>query len=275
MRWLEPDCPPAIMGIVNVTPDSFSDGGRFLRVDAALGQARRMIEEGAESVDIGGESTRPGAERQSAQVQIDRVLPVIGRLHRALPSSVMLSIDTSLAEVAAAALDAGAAMVNDISAGRDDKDMLPLVARRDVPIVLMHMQGQPRDMQDEPGYSDVCAEVRDFLLERVAAAEAAGIAPDRVLIDPGIGFGKRRADNLDLLRDLGKLTALGYPVVLGTSRKRFMGSLCRETDPQQLVGATAATTALGTVAGVRVFRVHDVKINRQAAHVAWSLRLRG
>lgn len=272
--WLEPDRPPAIMGILNVTPDSFSDGGKYQRVETAVAQALRMAAEGADIIDVGGESTRPGSARQSARVQVERVLPVITRLRQALPPSVIISIDTSSSEVAAAALEAGAAMVNDISAGRDAYDMLALVARRGVPIVLMHMQGQPLTMQDNPGYDDVCREVRRFLLERVATAESAGVGREQILIDPGIGFGKRRDDNLDLLNGLGELVALGYPVVLGASRKRFLGSLCRETNPKELLGTTTAATALGAAAGVRVFRVHDVKPNRQAADLAWALHKR-
>ena len=233
-----------------------------------------MVAEGANIIDVGGESTRPGSERQPAPVQMERVLPVIDRLRRQMPPSVIISIDTMSAEVAAAALDVGAGMVNDVSAGRDAADMLDLIARRGVPIVLMHMQGRPENMQDNPGYNNVCDEIRQFLLERVAAAESAGVERKQILLDPGIGFGKRREDNLDLLNGLGELAALGYPVVLGASRKRFMGSLCRETEPKELLGATTATTALGTLAGVRVFRVHDVKPNRQAADLAWALRRR-
>lgn len=271
MNWLELNSPPAIMGILNVTPDSFSDGGRFVLLENAVDQAKLMVEEGADIIDVGGESTRPGSVRQPASVQVARVLPVIDRLRYELSPSIAISIDTSLAEVAAAALDAGADMVNDVSAGRDSEDMLPLVAQRGVPIVLMHIQGDTLTMHEKPEYISVCAEVQTFLSHRITIAEAAGVAREQILIDPGIGFGKGREDNLDLLNGLDELVALGFPVVLGASRKRFMGSLCSETKPEELLGATLATTAMGTLAGVRVFRVHDVKANRQAADVVWAL----
>lgn len=273
MRWLDAERRPMIMGIVNVTPDSFSDGGRYTDPEAAVARAGVMLREGADIVDIGGESTRPGAQRQGADIQISRVVPVIHALRRHLVQRPMISIDTSLREVAEAALDAGADMVNDISAGRDSPDMLDLVAERDVPIVLMHMQGQPATMQQEPEYQDVVGEVKDFLSARADAALQAGVPRNNILLDPGVGFGKRRQDNLDLLGSLDQLVALGFPVLLGASRKRFMGHLCGESDPTELLGASCAATALGVAAGVRVVRVHDVKANRQAADVAWALSL--
>lgn len=271
MPWNDKNQAPLIMAVLNMTPDSFSDGGRFLDPAQALAQARRMLEEGADILDIGGESTRPGASPQSARVQIGRVLPVIEALRAELSSRPVISIDTRSAEVAEAALDAGAELINDVSAGRDSPEMFALAAERQVPIVLMHMQGSPETMQRQPHYDDVLAEVEAFLLERAAAARAAGICAEHILLDPGIGFGKRREHNLALLAGLPRLAGLGYPLLLGTSRKRFMGSLCEETDPTELLGATCATTALGTAAGVRVFRVHDVKANRQAARVAWAV----
>lgn len=261
-----------IMGILNVTPDSFSDGGRFTETAQGVEHGLRMAEQGADVIDVGGESTRPGASRQPAAVQIARVVPVIQTLRERLPRRVMISIDTSLAEVAAAALEVGADMINDISAGRDSTDMLSLAASRGAPIVLMHMQGEPATMQQSPDYQDVVDEVAAFLKDRLRAAHDAGIDEEHVLLDPGIGFGKRREHNLELLANLERLVAIGRPLLLGTSRKRFMGSLCAETDPTRLVGATCATTALGVAAGVRLFRVHDVAPNRQAADVAWALR---
>jgi dihydropteroate synthase len=273
MRWLGAGRRPVIMGILNVTPDSFSDGGRYTDPEAAVVRARAMLREGADILDIGGESTRPGAQRQGADIQISRVVPVIQALRRHLDQRPMISIDTSLCEVAEAALGAGADMVNDISAGRDSPDMLDLVAEHDVPIVLMHMQGQPATMQQEPAYQDVVGEVKDFLSARADAALQAGVPCSNILLDPGVGFGKRRQDNLDLLGSLDQLVALGFPVLLGASRKRFMGHLCGESDPAALLGATCAATALGVAAGVRVVRVHDVKANRQAADVAWALSL--
>lgn len=262
---------PLIMGILNRTPDSFSDGGLYLEEPHAERQALRMVEEGADIIDIGGESTRPGSQREEPDEQIRRVVPLIERLHTALPSSILISIDTTCAEVAEAALDAGASILNDISAGRDDPEMFKLAAKRDAPIVLMHMQGTPETMQLNPTYTDVVSEVRAFLLERATAAQAAGIRHERIIIDPGIGFGKTKEHNLALMADLKPFVETGYPVLLGTSRKRFMGSICAHAEPKTLLGATCATTALGVRAGVRIFRVHDVLPNRQAAEVAWAI----
>ncbi len=270
-RWCDRTQPPMIMGILNVTPDSFSDGGSYTDTASAVERAVDMVGQGADIIDIGGESTRPGAARKPAAVQIARVVPVVRELRSRISRRVMISIDTSLAEVAAAALEVGADMINDISAGRDSSDMLALAAARGAPIVLMHMQGEPATMQQDPSYTDVVDEVTEFLQQRFAAAVAAGIDEDHVLLDPGIGFGKRREDNLALLAGLEQLAAMGRPLLLGTSRKRFMGSLCAETEPTWLVGATCATTALGVAAGVRVFRVHDIAANRQAADVAWAV----
>jgi dihydropteroate synthase len=263
---------PLIMGILNVTPDSFSDGGRHMARDAAVGRALEMLREGADIIDVGGESTRPGAEPVSVREQQRRVVDVIKAIRDATTDAPpILSIDTTSDLVAEAALDAGAGWINDTSAGRDSPDMLALAAERGVPLVLMHRQGVPRTMQESPRYRDVVAEVREFLLGRAAVAIAAGVAADRILIDPGIGFGKRRAHNLALLAGLSELVGLGYPVLLGASRKRFMGALCDETHPTRLVHATTATTALGVAVGVRVFRVHDVAANRQAADVAYAI----
>ncbi len=263
---------PMIMGILNVTPDSFSDGGRYTAVAAAVAQGVRMAAAGAEIIDVGGESTRPGAERVAAAEQIRRVLPVIEALRAELPEGCFISIDTTLAPVAEAALDAGADFVNDVSAGRDDPALLDLMARRGVAIVLMHMQGTPKTMQNDPRYQDVVTEVRDFLLRRAEAARQAGIPREAIVLDPGIGFGKRRSDNLALMAHLDTLTATGYPILLGTSRKRFMGAVLEVSEPTELVSATVATTALGVMAGVRIFRVHDVKENHQAMTVAWAIR---
>ncbi|MBI1335938.1 MAG: dihydropteroate synthase [Phycisphaera sp.] len=266
---------PRIMGILNVTPDSFSDGGRFVGVDAAVTHAQRMAREGADILDIGGESTRPGSQGVPPPEQARRVVPVIEELVARI-EGVVISVDTSSAAVAEAALDAGAVIVNDVTAARGDPDMLLLAAERGCPIVLMHMQGTPGSMQDAPRYGDVVAEVCAFLLDRANTAQAAGVVKDRILIDPGIGFGKTKSHNLALLANLDKLVALGFPVLLGTSRKRFMGAICTEPDgstpqPDELVGATCATTALGVAKGVRLFRVHDVQANRQAADVAYHM----
>lgn len=263
---------PLIMGILNVTPDSFSDGGRYSDVDAAVRQARRMLAEGADIIDIGGESTRPGSEPVAADEQIRRVAPVITAIRQQVSADIPISIDTTLSEVARAALAAGADIINDISAGRDDEAILALAAETGAPIILMHSQGAPKTMQDKPYYDDVVREVLAALHRQIDAALKAGIKKERIAIDPGIGFGKRKQDNIDLLAHLDAFVATGYPVLLGTSRKRFMGTICAVTEPSELVTATAVTTALGIMAGVQMFRVHDVRENRQAADVAWAIR---
>jgi len=265
---------PLIMGILNVTPDSFSDGGSYSEVGKAVEQAKRMLDEGADIIDIGGESTRPGSVPVSAEEQIKRVLPVIEAIRSQLSESVKISIDTRLSEVAAAAVDAGANLINDVSAGADDPRIFALAAKTKSVLVLMHRQGIPATMQENPYYQDVVGEVLSGLMQSVSLALSAGIEKHGLIIDPGIGFGKRKIDNLDLLENLSKFVATGYPVLLGTSRKRFMGSICAVENPAQLVTATAVTTALGVMAGVQIFRVHDVKENRQAADVAYAIKQR-
>ncbi len=262
---------PLIAGILNLTPDSFSDGGSYVKETDAVRHACTMADEGANIIDVGGESSRPGSERVGASEQIKRVIGVIRRLREVLPAKVALSIDTTLTEVADAVLDGGASIINDTSAGRDDEKMFRLAAKRGVPIVLMHMQGTPKTMQMNPTYDDVVREVKAFLLERAQSALAAGVKKEHVILDPGIGFGKTRDHNLQLMANLKQFVDTGYPVLLGTSRKRFMGSVCGETESQMLIGATCSTTALGVAAGVKIFRVHDVKPNRQAADVAWAI----
>jgi dihydropteroate synthase len=262
---------PIIMGILNVTPDSFSDGGFFLEPQLAIGQALRMVDEGACIIDIGGESTRPGAEAISPDVQINRITPVIESLREHLPHGVLLSIDTSSAKVASAALRSGVGLVNDVSAGTADPDMFGLVASYNVPLVIMHMLGNPLTMQINPAYLDVVGEVLDYLMERARVAEGDGVKKFNIIIDPGIGFGKRKQDNLRLIADLKTFVDTGYPVLLGASRKRFMGSICNENTPSELLGATIATTVLGVASGVKIFRVHDVKANRQAIAVASAI----
>ncbi|MFZ2168167.1 MAG: dihydropteroate synthase [Methylococcaceae bacterium] len=265
---------PLIMGILNVTPDSFSDGGKYTGINDALNQVERMLAEGADIIDIGGESTRPGADSVAALEQQQRVVPVITAIRQQLKSGILISIDTTSSAVAKAALAAGADIINDVSAGQQDEALLALAAQTGVPIILMHSQGTPKTMQDNPYYDDVVQEVIDALKERINAALKAGIKKENIAIDPGIGFGKRKQDNLDLLAHLDALVELGFPVLLGASRKRFMGTLCDVAEPSELVTATAVTTALGVIAGVRIFRVHDVKENRQAADVAWAIRQR-
>ena len=260
------------MGILNVTPDSFSDGGKFTQVEAAVEQAKVMLSEGVDIIDIGGESSRPGSDSVSSKQQIARVCPVIKAIREQLSTTILISIDTTLSEVASAALDTGANIINDISAGQSDPAILHLAAERDIPIILMHMKGTPKTMQDNPGYEEVVSEVILSLKERVQEALDAGIKKQNIAIDPGIGFGKRREDNIVLLANLKAFVNTGYAVLLGTSRKRFMGSICKVDSPDELVTATAVTTALGVMSGIQIFRVHDVKENRQAADVAWAIK---
>jgi dihydropteroate synthase len=265
---------PLVMGILNVTPDSFSDGGVHLDPFRAVAQAKAMIEQGAEILDLGAESTRPGSSPVTPEEQCSRLLPVFEGLRIAglmVGRDFHLSVDTTSSQVAHFALERGAVLVNDVSAGLGDPSMFEVVANHDAHLVLMHMQGTPLTMQDAPTYLDVVAEVLEYLSNRCNAAEAAGISRDRLILDPGIGFGKTRAHNLELLRQLQAFTTHGFPVLLGCSRKRFMGALCDETEPSELLGATVATTALGVTQGVKIFRVHDVKPNRQAAEIAWHL----
>ena len=262
---------PLIMGILNTTPDSFSDGGQFNDLQTAIRRVEVMMKEGADIIDIGGESTRPGSDPVTAVEQLKRVVPVIETIRSHVSQCILISIDTTSAQVAEAALNAGANLINDVSAGLNDARILTLAAERRVPIILMHSQGSPKTMQDKPYYEDVVLEVIAALKNRIAIAIKSGIKQENIIIDPGIGFGKRKQDNLDLLAHLDTFVALGFPVLLGASRKRFMGTLCAVEQPSELVTATAVTTALGVVAGVQLFRVHDVKENKQAAEVAWAI----
>jgi dihydropteroate synthase len=246
-----------VMGILNVTPDSFSDGGRFLSPDAALRQAEQMIAEGADMLDIGGESTRPGAEPLALEEELTRVLPVLTAIAARFPTP--LSIDTYKAAVARPAVEAGAAMINDISGMTFDPEMLPTAAALRVPVCLMHIQGTPRNMQQNPVYVDVVTDVRDWLLERAKAAEAAGIRQEDIVIDPGFGFGKTVAHNLELLRRLSELTNLGYPLLSGTSRKSTISKVLGGLPPDDRIEGTAATVALSIAYGASLVRVHDVK----------------
>jgi dihydropteroate synthase len=243
---------PSVMGVVNVTPDSFSDGGVHLDPDVAAAAARRMVEEGAAIVDIGGESTRPGSAGVSADEELRRVVPVLDRLGGEVP----LSIDTAKAEVARAALERGAILVNDVTALRGDPELAGVVGGSGAYLCLMHMQGQPRTMQTEPRYDDVAAEVAAFLEERLAFAVAEGIPEERVCLDPGIGFGKTVAHNLELVRRLDVLVALGRPVLVGFSRK---SSLRRLTGSDELLGASVAAAVTAFERGTTILRVHDVK----------------
>lgn len=259
---------PIVMGILNITPDSFSDGGRFIDSAQALDHAQRMIEAGAGIIDIGGESTRPGAAEVSAEEELRRVVPVIEAL--ADRFSVPISIDTSKPAVMTAAVEAGATLINDVRALREP-GALEAAARTNAAVCLMHMQGQPRTMQLEPHYDDVVAEVKTFLLERAAACEAAGIAADRLVIDPGIGFGKRLQHNLALLAHLRALAEPGLPVLVGVSRKSMFQELLGRRVNQRLAGGIAMATA-AVLAGAAILRVHDVAETVDAVKVARALR---
>jgi dihydropteroate synthase len=255
---------PAVMGIVNVTPDSFSDGGRFLDPDAAVAHGIELVAQGADALDIGGESTRPGAAPVPADEELARVVPVVERL--ATATNVPVSIDTTKSEVARAALEAGATIVNDVSAGRDGPEILNVTAEAGAGYVVMHMQGEPRTMQLEPRYDDVVAEVGDFLVERIDAARAAGIAPDAIAADPGIGFGKTVEHNLLLLAGLRALAErVQVPVLVGTSRKTFIGRLLaratgasEDLPVDQREEGTLATVVWALERGASIVRVHDV-----------------
>ncbi len=266
--------PFRLMGVVNVTPDSFSDGGLFLEADAAIAHARELIGEGADIVDVGGESTRPGAEPVSAEEELRRVLPVVEGIVAA-DIDAQVSIDTSKASVARAALTAGASLVNDVTALRGDPDMAALVADSGVECCLMHMRGEPRTMQADPRYDDVVDDVRAFLEERMAYAVHKGVREERIMLDPGIGFGKALAHNLALLRRLDELSSLGRPLVVGTSRKSFIGRILADaagqTEPVAAgcrLQGTIATNVLAYERGASVFRVHDVAPVRDALTVA-------
>jgi dihydropteroate synthase len=256
-----------LMGVVNVTPDSFSDGGLYLDPERAVAHGRQLVEDGAEILDVGGESTRPGAEPVAEEEELRRVVPVVRGLRG---SQSRISVDTSKAAVAAAALDAGAEIVNDVTALRGDAEMAALCADRGATVVLMHMLGEPRTMQDDPHYEDVVAEVKAFLATRLQAALAAGIAEERVWLDPGIGFGKTAVHNMELLRRLGELRELGRPLVVGTSRKSFIGKLDGSPADRRL-GGTIASSVLAAAEGAEVLRVHDVAEVRQALQVAAAI----
>jgi dihydropteroate synthase len=256
-----------LMGVVNVTPDSFSDGGLYLDPEAAIAHGRELAAAGAEILDVGGESTRPGAEAVPTEEELRRVVPVVREL-RELDCDI--SVDTSKAPVAAAALDAGAAIVNDVTALRGDPEMAALCAERGAGIVLMHMRGDPQTMQDDPRYDDVVGEVKTFLAERLEVATAAGIAAERIWLDPGIGFGKTAAHNMELLRRLGELRELGRPLVVGTSRKSFIGRVDGSAAGDRL-GGTIASSVIAATEGAEVLRVHDVAEMRQALTVAMAI----
>ena len=256
------------MGVVNVTPDSFSDGGLYLDPAAAVAHGEELVRDGAVILDIGGESTRPGAEPVGEAEELERVVPVVAGLAGA---GAEISVDTSKAAVAAAALAAGASIVNDVTALRGDAEMAALCADRGAGLVLMHMAGTPRTMQREPRYGDVVAEVRAFLAARIEAALAAGVAEERIWVDPGIGFGKTAAHNFELLRRLAELRELGRPIVVGTSRKSFIAAGNDGSAAGERLGGTIASSVLAAVEGADVLRVHDVAELAQALSVATAV----
>ena len=259
---------PLVMGIVNVTPDSFSDGGTNFDPRAALESARAMLAAGADIIDVGGESTRPGAETVTPQQELARVLPVVRALAE---SGAVVSVDTRHPEVASACVASGVAVVNDIS-GFSDPAMVALAASGDAGLVVMHMKGDPRTMQDAPRYDDVVAEVAAYLKAQALMLEAAGVARERIALDPGIGFGKTTAHNLELLRRLGEIAALGYPVLVGASRKRFIGEITGVAEPRERLAGSLAAAIVAVDAGAAVVRVHDVAETVAALAIARAVR---
>lgn len=259
-----------IMGIVNATPDSFSEAGRFASADDAIAQGMRLHEEGADILDIGGESTRPGAEAVAAVEEMRRVLPVIRALAESLPG-VIISIDTMKAEVASAAIEAGASIINDVTGLTGDPEMPVVAARTKCGVVVMHMRGRPRDMQENPVYDDVVAEVRDFLARRFRDLADAGVAPEAMVFDPGIGFGKTLTHNLELLRSLGSLAPEGRPLLVGISRKSMLGALLGGARVEDRSWATVAMTSFARERGARILRVHEAAPNVQALRMTEAI----
>ena len=261
---------PVIMGIVNVTPDSFSDGGDFYSPENAIKHGLQLLEQGAEILDIGGESTRPGAETVPIDEEIKRVLPVIEGLR---DKAQFISIDTRNAETMDAALNTGANIINDVTALTHDPDSLDIAAKYDVPVCLMHSKGNPKTMQDAPAYDNVTDEVMIYLKERIEACINAGIKKENIITDPGIGFGKTPQHNLELLKNLKKFESLGYPVLLGTSRKSFIPRVCDDNStPDQRVGGSLSSVIWGYEQGVRLFRVHDVLETAQALKIYGAIK---
>jgi dihydropteroate synthase len=259
------------MGILNVTPDSFSDGGKFLEPDCALDRAEQMASEGAAIIDIGGESSRPGANPLSVKEELGRTIPVVRILAKKL--NVPLSIDTYKPEVARAALDAGASVINDITGLRySGGKMAAVAARRKAPVVIMHMRGNPRTMQKAPGYKDVVADLLDFFRDRISFAESKGIKPENIIIDPGIGFGKTPGNNFEILKRLGEFKMLGAPLLVGTSRKSFIGLATNTANPAERVAGSIASAVWCAVRGARILRVHDVGDTVKALKIIKAIR---
>lgn len=258
------------MGVLNVTPDSFSDGGQFFTVDYALARANQLVEEGADIVDIGGESTRPGSDSVKADEELNRVLPVIEQLAREL--SVPISIDTYKSSVAKACLEQGAGMINDISGLRyENGKMLEVAATHQVPVCIVHMKGLPKTMQQEPQYDDLVSEIKDFFSERIEAANSAGIKDENIILDPGIGFGKTMEHNLTVLQRLDEFTHLGFPLLIGTSRKSFIGKI-NDLPVEQRLEGTIASNVLAVLNGAKIVRVHDVREHKCALDIIDSIQ---
>ena len=260
---------PLVMGVINATPDSFSDGGQFIRPEAALEQARRLIAQGADILDIGGESTRPGSDPVETEEELSRVLPILKAIRQ--ESGIALSIDTRKPEVARAAVAAGADCWNDVSALTFAPESLATAVELNVPVVLMHAQGDPKTMQQDPQYRDVTGEVLNFLVGRMGQAIQAGLKLSNIIVDPGIGFGKTLAHNLTLLRDLPRFVALGRPVLVGASRKRFIAALDQGAGVEERLGGSLATALFAAKQGAKIVRVHDVAETRQALRVQSAL----
>jgi dihydropteroate synthase len=259
-----------IMGILNVTPDSFSDGGLFFNEKNAVEHALRLVEEGADIIDIGGESTRPGSEPVPAHEEIRRTIPVIKAISKSI--KIPISIDTYKAEVAASALDAGASMVNDISGLRFDPDMPKVVAKYGVPVIIMHIKGRPKDMQQNPQYEALIPEIMDYLRISIRLANKFGIPDDKIIVDPGIGFGKTFEHNLEIIKNLKEFTFLGKPVAVGVSRKAFIGKILGDVPPSERLEGTAAVVAISIFNGANIVRVHDVKEMARVAKVADAIK---
>ncbi len=259
-----------IMGVLNVTPDSFSDGGQFNTLESATAQAESMVENGVDIIDIGGQSTRPGAAEINLETELNRVIPLIEILRNSqnICSQVPISIDTTKAAVAQAAIEAGADIINDISSAMFDPEMLPTAAKLGVPIILMHLRGTPQTMQTLTDYQDLIGEIYQFLESRINVAIAAGIDKSKIIIDPGIGFAKTYNQNLEILRQLPKFTALDCPLLVGVSRKSFIGNILNEPDPRQRVWGTAAACTIAIANFANIIRVHDIKEMREVSQVA-------
>lgn len=267
-KMLDLSLRPYIMGVLNVTPDSFSDGGRYATLDAALRRAHQLLDEGADIIDIGGESTRPGADPVPLSTELERVLPVVKGLSR--QKGVIISVDTYKSQVAQRAIDAGAHLINDISGLRFDPKMVGVVAKAKVGLVIMHIKGKPKDMQANPQYDDLMGEIYDWLAKGIRLALRGGVARERIVVDPGIGFGKRPRDNLVILHRLDELKGLGYPLLIGPSRKSFIGEVLGLPVEERLEG-TAAAVGWGVAKGANIIRVHDVREQIRVARMAWAI----